>query len=315
MDFHARMRAYFSNVAQNLEAEGKNAAVFPNPVDNGQTREASYANFLRGHLPARCSVFLGGYLFHVNGTESSQLDILITTDTTPRYDLPPDAGLSKSFAPVEGTVGAVSVKATLDKTNLEDSLAGFASIPPTESLTGRIGPFHNVPDYGDWPYKIIYASKGLSPETLIEHINSFYLEHPEIPLDRRPNLIHVNGKLLITKTTPGMTVTYPGNETLPLTPGTFVYHPDEPDLKAFCICLHFLQRRVSICAHIEFGYSELYKSISKLSRSVRWPFSIWALAGLGDNYPTRAHRRERIFGSNCAGFGICKGASETWDFR
>ena len=137
------------------------ATVFPNPSDIGGAREKIYADFLRQHAPSKCNVFLGGFLFQDDGTESKQLDVIVTTDTAPRFDLHNPDGGGKSFSPVEGTIGVASIKSTLDKQQLFDALSGIASIPPTKSLDGRVSPILKVSNYDDWPYKIIYASNGL----------------------------------------------------------------------------------------------------------------------------------------------------------
>ena len=80
-------------------------------------RERIYAEFLRQHAPSKCNVFLGGFLFDDDGSESSQLDVIVTTDTAPRFDFHNPDGGGKSFSPVEGTLGVASIKS--------DSLVGI----------------------------------------------------------------------------------------------------------------------------------------------------------------------------------------------
>lgn len=113
--FSKRLREYYLRVAKVLRGEADAASIFPNSSDVGVSRERIYADFLRQHTPSKCNVFLGGFLFHMDGSESKQLDIIVTTDTAPRFDFHNPDGGGKSFSPVEGTLGVVSIKSNLDK--------------------------------------------------------------------------------------------------------------------------------------------------------------------------------------------------------
>ena len=73
----------------------------------------------------------------------------------------------------------------------------LVSLPPTKPLGDRVSPGLIIKNYADWPYKIIYSSDGVDASTAINYLNSFYDSHPEIPIFRRPNLIHVAGKYVI----------------------------------------------------------------------------------------------------------------------
>ncbi len=76
-----RIGVYFRNVSKVLRGEADAATIFPNASDIGSVREKTYATFLRQHAPSKCNVFLGGFLFHEDGSESAQLDVIVTTDT------------------------------------------------------------------------------------------------------------------------------------------------------------------------------------------------------------------------------------------
>ncbi len=168
-NFFDRLRSYYIKVAEVLRGEADAASVFANTTDIGMSRELAYAEFLKQHAPSKCNVFLGGFLFDDDGDESKQLDIIITTDTAPRFNFHNKDGAGKSFSPVEGTLGVVSVKSTLNKAELFDALGGIASIPPTRPLGNRVNALLNIKKYDDWPVKIIYSSKGIAPETLLAH--------------------------------------------------------------------------------------------------------------------------------------------------
>ena len=266
MNFHMRLRDYYLKVAEVLRGEAEAASVFPNTSDVGISRERIYADFLRQHAPSKCNVFLGGFLFHVDGTESRQLDVIVTTDTAPRYNFHNRDGVGKSFSPVEGTLGVASIKSTLDKAQLYDALAGIASIPATEPLANRIPALLKLSNYEDWPYKIVYSSNGLTAATILGHLNDFYADNPSIPTCRRPNVIHVAGKYVIFRAD-GELHKYDRstNRRTPLETGTFHVFSTDPDLQAICWVLNGLQQRATASTHILFSYGELINRLNGLN--------------------------------------------------
>ncbi|MDR3504569.1 MAG: hypothetical protein P4L79_18535 [Legionella sp.] len=263
--FFHRLRSYYIKVAEVLRGEADAASVFANTTDIGMSRESVYAEFLKQHAPSKCNVFFGGFLFDEDGVESKQLDIIITTDTTPRYNFNNTAGSGKSFSPVEGTLGVVSVKSTLNKTELYDSFEGIASIPPTKSLFGRLSPTYTIKNYEDWPAKIIYASKGITPNTLLDHLNEYYTTNSAIPLGRRPNYIHVSGSCFIARIKEGSYITKVGTEGVERpTIGTYYLTTDSPDLQGILWTLNTLQGYATWSTHINFSYSDIINKISSL---------------------------------------------------
>ena len=108
-----RLEKYYNKVAEVLRGEADAASVYPNPTDIGSSREKIYVQFLKQHVPSKCNVFLGGFLFDEEGNESKQMDVIITTDTTPRFNLRSFDEHGKSFSPVEGTVCVASRTASL----------------------------------------------------------------------------------------------------------------------------------------------------------------------------------------------------------
>ena len=263
--FFQRLRAYYLDVAAVLRGEAKAASIFPNTTDIGMSRERVYAEFLRQHAPSKCNVFFGGFLFGADGSESAQLDVLVTTDTTPRFNVHNKDGQGKSFSPVEGTLAVASIKSTLNKNELENALAGIAGIPPTGSLENRVSFGLSILNYDDWPYKIIYASDGISPEALLGHLSNYYLSNPNIPLGRRPNVIHVSGKYVIFKAIAGMSVwdvNKQENEALEV--GTFRHFTRDPDLQGILWVLDGLQQRATASTHILYSYGEIMNQVNGL---------------------------------------------------
>ncbi len=264
-NFFQRLRDYYLNVAAVLRGEAKPASIFPNTTDIGMSRERVYAEFLRQHAPSKCNVFFGGFIFGDDGSESKQLDVIITTDTTPKFDFYNRGGTGKSFSPVEGTLGAVSIKSTLNKNELEDALSGIASIPATGSLEGKVAGLLMIVNYDDWPYKAIYASDGIAGNTLLAHLNDYYLQNPTIPIYRRPNLIHVAGKYVIFRTIAGMShwdvVTQKHTE---LEEGSFHLFTRDSDVQGIVWLLDGLQQRATASTHILYSYGELINKVNGL---------------------------------------------------
>jgi hypothetical protein len=260
--FYARLKTYYEKVAAVLRGQADAASIFPNSTDVGMSRERVYCEFLRQHAPSKCNIFFGGFLFDEDGKESNQMDILITTDTAPKFDFHNPDGAGKSFSPVEGTLGVVSIKSTLDQKELYNALDGIASVPPTRSLTGRVNMLLEIKNYDDWPFKVIYASKGISGPTIQAHVNRYYQANPHIPPGRRPNIIHVAGQYTLFKTDASSAAFDPitGRET-PIAPNTYFLTETQSDIQAISWTLAGLQERASASAHILFTYAHLIRNM------------------------------------------------------
>jgi hypothetical protein len=262
MNFYNRLKDYYESVAKVLRGEAEAAAIFPNPTDKGISREQIYAEFLRQHAPSKCNVFFGGFVFAEDGSESGQLDVLITADSTPRFNFHNKDGNGKSFSPVEGTLAVASIKSTLDKKELEDSLKAISRIPPTEPLGKRLNPMLKFNDYEDWPYKIVYASSGIDGNTLLAHIKNYYMQNPTIPISRRPNIIHVSGKYAIFRFKGGMNLLDNDNK---IKIGEFLLINKNSDLQSIVWTLDAIQKYATISTHILYSYDNL---INKVVESV-----------------------------------------------
>ena len=250
-NFHDRLRAYYLEVARVLKGQADVASIFPNPTDKGMNREELYATFLKQHVPSKCNVVYGGFLFHQDGRESRQVDIIVTCDTAPQFNL-----FQKTFSPVEGTLCVVSVKSHLTGTELDDALDGFASIPPTQALGNRANPLLPIQDYDDWPLKVVYASNGNSPDNLHNRLTNFYSLNPHIPLNRRPHFIHVSGSCLLARVVRGFEVMGPHGTAMPLGEYFRVEGP-KTDAGAIAWLLSDIQKLASISTQIHFRYDEL----------------------------------------------------------
>lgn len=258
--FFDRLVKYYEDVGKVLRGEADAAAIFPNSSDVGISREKVYIEFLKQHAPSKCNIFQGGFIFDTTGNESKQMDVIATTDTAPRFDFHNRGGDGKSFSPVEGTLGAFSIKSTLDKKELFDALTGIASIPNTSSLEGRVNPLHRIWDYDDWPLKVIYANNGISAAELWKHLHEFYAEN-DIPFSRRPNFIHVAGKYLIVRIVQGMAPTDADGSRSDSKLNTFWITTDKPDVQAINWTIAALQSKAMQTNQIAFDYSEIVSKV------------------------------------------------------
>ena len=260
--FYDRLSSYFVDVSKVLSGQSDSASIFPNTSDIGDTREEIYRIFLKQHLPARCNIFKGGFLFHVDGSESEQLDIIVSNSVAPQFNFHNSEGQGKSFSTVEGCLGVVSCKSTLDKKELYSALKNIASIPPTESIEGRIPPETYLKYYDAWPYKVVFATDGVACETLKKHINEFYTINPDIPLSRRPDIIHVAGKYVIQLATEMVQpIGASGEVELGYSIGDYLYQEYEPDITALSAVMLTLQRNALISTDILYDYSPIFNTM------------------------------------------------------
>ncbi len=264
-NFFQRLNEYYKNAGKALKGDAEAASIFPNSSDKGNSRESLYKDFLRMHLPSKCNIFYGGFLFGDDGSESSQLDIIITTDTAPKFDLFNSDDRGKSFAPVEGCLGVVSVKSKLDKKELTNALDGLAKIPATSPLGDRINPRAKLLFYEEWPYKVVYASNGIKPETILKHLTEYYRNHPDIPISRRPEIIHVAGDYAIFRIRPDMKIELEG-EHFELPSGSFYIVKKNPDVAAFLWIFNDLQTKALASSQILYRYQYFISEVTKFSK-------------------------------------------------
>jgi hypothetical protein len=257
--FFVRLRNYYANVGKVLRGEADAASIFPNTTDIGMSREKIYAEVLRQHIPSSCNVMFGGFLFGQNGDESAQLDIIITSDSTLQFNFHNKEGIGKSFACVDGCVGTVSVKSTLTSPELVDALQNIASIPDKQPLTNkRHSPSAIIKDYDDLLHKVVYASAGIELPTLLETLTGFYKKRPDIPIHRRPNLIHVSGKYAIIRIGKAGGKTRDGDF---IEPNTFYGMPETSNALALLHTVAGIQNIAWTWRHISVFYDELINNI------------------------------------------------------
>lgn len=190
---------YFDSWADRLNDEAHAQKIFMNSDDRGENKEIILQGFLEGHLPKRCDIFRGGYIFDSFGNKSSQIDLIVTSEFTLQFKQTIAKSETKSFNCVEGSIAAISVKSTLDKKQLCEAIDNLASLP-TAKYYLQLDP-HDQMTYEvitQTPFKVIFAYKGVNVKALLRDLK-IHLKNNKIPIDRAPDLIIVNKRCYISK--------------------------------------------------------------------------------------------------------------------
>lgn len=252
--FFEKLQDYYSNVSEALRSESAAASIFPNTGDIGTARERIYVEFLRSCLPSACNVNLGGFLFDAEGEMSAQIDVIVTSDTCPQFNFHNRDGHGKTFSCIDGTLAVASLKSQLNRATLHEALDNLASLPCKQTLqAGMVSSLASIPDYDDWPYKIVYAPDGVSLDTLEEALFD-YMDQKQTRVFSSPNIIHVAGKYSITRT--GSVEThFADGKVIP--PHTFVSEADPSDAGALSRVVVDIQGHLLASRQILWDYRAL----------------------------------------------------------
>lgn len=258
MNFIDRFRQYLSATIETLKNEEQAASVFANTTDIGQSKEARIRDILRFHIPKSANIDLGGFLFDVAGNESKQLDLIITDSSSLRYDFHNRDGGGKAFACVDGCIGVISSKTTLNKSEICETLENIASIPPNTVLTSKNSDSRlDLSAMHDGPVKAVIAQKGIDPQALIGYVVEFYKAHPKIPLSRRPNYIHVLGQYCWV----GIRAPLKNDEGVHAQPGHFCLRQKDPDLYFFCELLLSIEKLSRMHRAVWYDYTPIFSKL------------------------------------------------------
>ncbi len=208
------LQKYFQGIADDISNSKNTSSIFPNMGDLGDVRENVLLQFLKTHLPARCSVFKGGCIFDSSGNISNQIDLLICSDAAVRFSyFDRDSQNSKTVQTVEGCLAAISVKSTLSKDTLYEALNNLDSIPVMPKyVIQNMSPLLQEKEYVlKFPLRIIFAlSSESSTETILKNIDDFYRDK-KIDDCKKPTLIISNNQFSISKIGPKDGKTRDGN--------------------------------------------------------------------------------------------------------
>ncbi|HEX9678626.1 DUF6602 domain-containing protein, partial [Nitrososphaera sp.] len=141
------------------------------------------------HIPLRCGVVKGGFVFDSEGNESKQIDIIITNDGTLQFQNEITSG--KSFNSIDGCAAVITVKSFLDKDALIDCMDNLASLPPLKNLA-MSGQVENPKEMvQQLPQRIIFAYRGLGSKTIYDHMREYAKERKLADI-QLPGLVIVN---------------------------------------------------------------------------------------------------------------------------
>ncbi|MBE9004435.1 hypothetical protein IQ259_05165 [Fortiea sp. LEGE XX443] len=254
--FVERFRKYLIDITQVLRGEASVSSIFPNTTDNGQSKERIFLEVLKQHIPSSCNIFLGGFLFNLDGEESKQIDIIISDYHSLKFDALNKDGEGKSFACIDGTVGIVSVKSSLNKKDMFDALDNIASIPRGTSLNpNNADPSIDMEGMSDGLLKVIFALDGASSDTTSEYIEEFYTQYPEIPLDRRPDYIHILGKYSWVRLIRPLNT----DDGILMPKGTFYLREYDADLFFISSLIISIEQIGRLHRHIFYDYTKIFE--------------------------------------------------------
>lgn len=181
----------FQAQSEALSNEAKSKLVLSNKGDIGGERENILADFLKKHLPSRCGLVKGGYIFDSEGLQSKQIDLIVTNDLALQFKQSVNPGLQKSLATVEGCYAALSIKSILDMDGLTDSIENLQSIPLENK---KIKPNPQVKDIQEFvkamPLTIVFAYTGVTLDTFKDYVLSY--KSSNASLEKFPDMIIVN---------------------------------------------------------------------------------------------------------------------------
>ena len=257
-----RLLDYFQNITDLLDKEKDISGIFPNNPDAGSTREDLLANFLNNHLPKRCEVTKGGFVFDSLGKESKQIDLIVTHDTTLQF-----RHNHKAFNYIEGILATISVKSGLDKKELFDSLENILSLPQTPDMRKYVSPIIKNPELANvLPYKIVFAFDGMNVETLKSHISNYIMENRP-SLSRLPHLFIVNNKYRLIRPTVLGGLNDVLGKPIPINTYTSTTKAQNKYVGATSLILLLteLQRLSHISSNFNFDFSQYANAITKIT--------------------------------------------------
>lgn len=191
----SRIQNYFNAIADKIACESAIAGTAGHKPDIGSNRERIVENFLAKHLPRRLRASIGGQVISHSGTESKQIDIIVSSDIGVRFE-----ENDRTFITTESVAATISVKSYLDKAALFDSLDNLMSVPPpsAELLSFKLLKPGSFEEFSmRHPSSYVFAFDGVEVQTCMDHLKTYYTDHPAIPHNRYPKGVIVNKKYMI----------------------------------------------------------------------------------------------------------------------
>lgn len=261
----SRLREHFQGWAERLTSDLRSSRALDHAGDIGEKNEGAVMAFIEAHLPLRCRVTRGGYIFGVAQENydspgelvaSKQIDLIVTNDLTMQFGEP-----WKSFNSIEGCYSAISVKTDLDKTQLYDALNNIASIPELQPWHVQFGASLsgvNKTLFFDLPFTCIFAYEGATVGTTMRNVEDFYQDNQQISGNRRPNIIVVNNKYLLHRIDPWQIEC---EADMPKS-GYLLYEGKRIGGQSLFALMRGIQGAANYAAHVTFGFSHYSRRIN-----------------------------------------------------
>jgi hypothetical protein len=199
-NFFVDLINYYRNKAKSLQSVALEARIHDNKGDIGTLREDLLFDFLEAHIPTRCNVIKGGFVFDSTGSRSRQIDLMVCNDQTFQFKKSGNDNKTKSFNCVEGCYAVISVKSFLNKDALVDSLQNLASVSTIKKI--KVNPFiSNAQDLvNQIPQRVIFAYDGNGMATINETCKVYYDNCKACNIvEPMPDLIIVNNEYYFSR--------------------------------------------------------------------------------------------------------------------
>jgi hypothetical protein len=200
LNFFIDLIEYYNDKANTIQSQAREASIHDNKSDIGTLREDYLFDFLETHIPTRCNVIKGGFVFDSTGSKSSQIDLMVCNDQTFQFKKSGYDNKTKSFNCVEGCYAVISVKSYLNKLSLIDSLQNLASVSTTKKI--KVNPFvSNAQDViNQIPLRIIFSYDGDHMETIFKTCKIYYDNCKKTGIvEPMPDLIIVNNEYYFSR--------------------------------------------------------------------------------------------------------------------
>ncbi|MCL2032676.1 MAG: hypothetical protein FWG96_05360 [Methanomassiliicoccaceae archaeon] len=187
---------YLNAMSEHLSKLSEAAGVTPHNLSKGHNREDILVDFFNYHLPRRLKARKNVIVIDNKGNESNEIDIAITNDIMPDFSTQ-----MRMCIPIESVAGTISVKTKLDKKELFNCLDNIKELPqiqPEYIYTDKEPTKKHKEYLNSLPKNYIFAYDGIKHEAIIKHIERYYTDNHDVPLNRRPVHTIVNGKYSVS---------------------------------------------------------------------------------------------------------------------
>lgn len=264
-NFFVDLIEYYRNKAKSLQSQALEAGIHDNKGDIGTLRENILFDFLEAHIPARCNVIKGGFVFDSTGSKSRQIDLMVCNDQTFQFKKPGNDNKTKSFNCVEGCYAVISVKSFLNKDALIDSLQNLASVSTIKKI--KVSPFiSNAQDMlNQIPQRIIFAYDGNGMDTINETCKVYYDSCKACNIvEPMPDLIIVNNEYYFSRAGVLGYKIHTG-ETTPYGQYTMIEKKNDPNVGGMGL-FHIISRILTVSTlspHMEIDFLEYSNKIDE----------------------------------------------------